>query len=165
MRLVIAQADNIMDHQEGLHRNVYKLKADASPMDQELDAVAKSAVKSARDLHAKMIVVITMSGKVARAVAAQRPTVPVLAFCTDPQIARRLQLHRGIAPIMLHSALDPGSPKTRMGLLRAEAIRTAKEMGFLRAGDRIVTVDRTAGKDHDMHDYAHNLKLVTIRDT
>lgn len=49
-----------------------------------------------------------------------------------------------------------------MRLLRAEAVRTAKEMGFARVGDRIIMIDRTKGKEHDMHDYSHNMKIVTL---
>jgi len=135
-----------------------------NPNDQELDAVANSAVKSAHEMNCKLIVLITMSGSVARAVASHRPTVPVLAFCTDEQVARRLQLHRSITPVMLLSSLDPGSRDTRMGLLRAEAVRTAKELGYASVGDRIILVDRTVGKVHDRHEYAHNMKVVTLRD-
>ena len=164
MRKVLKHADEMVDTQVGAG-DPYKLKSDASPMDKELDAVAKSAVKTARHMQARKILVITMSGRVARAVAAHRPTVPLLAFCTDPQVARRLQLHRAITPVLLQSALDPQCAKTRMGLLRAEAVRTAKELGYLQAGDRIVFVDRTVGKPHDMHSFSHNMKLSTIRET
>ena len=65
---------------------------------------------------------------------------------------------------MLQSKLDPGSASTSMSVLRAEAMRTAKELGFAKAGDRIVTLDRTKGRDHDMHEYSHNLKVVTLRE-
>ena len=133
-------------------------------MEQELDAVSASSCRSAKDMNAKLIILITMTGRVARAVARHRPSVPVLAFCTDPQVARRLQLHRSIIPIMLQSNLDPGSASTRMGDLRAEAVRTAKELGFTKTGDRIIMVDRTVGKPGDMHEYAHNMKVVTIKE-
>lgn len=63
---------------------------------------------------------------------------------------------------MLQSKLDPGSNTTSMSILRAEALRTAKELGFARAGDRIVTLDRTRGKDHDLWEYSHNMKVVTL---
>jgi pyruvate kinase len=114
-------------------------------------------------MGAKCIIVITMSGRVARAVAGHRPTVPVLAFCTDAQVARRLQLHRSVIPIMLQSKLDPGSSLTRMATLRAEAIRTSKELGFTKVGDRVIFVDRTAGKPGDMHEFSHNMKIITVR--
>jgi pyruvate kinase len=162
MGSVVWEADRILDSQQKLLWN-QDLHDSMNLMDQELDAVAASAVKSASKMNAKMIILITMSGRVARAVARHRPSVPVLAFCTDPQVGRRLQLHRAITPIMLQSPLDPGAIGTPMGLLRAEAVRTAKELGFAKAGDRIIMVDRTAGRTHDMHNYAHNMKVVTLR--
>ena len=133
-----------------------------SPNEQELDAVAASAVRSAKDMKAKAIVLITQSGTVARAVARHQPSVPVLSFCTDPQVARRLQLHRALIPLMLQSNLDPTSASTRLSTLRAEAVRTAKELGFLHNGDRIIMVDTTKGKSHDHHAHASNMKVVTI---
>jgi pyruvate kinase len=160
MASVVTEADHIVDATELVIRD----KRDLSPVEQELDAVAASAVQSAKDMHAKLIILITMTGNVARAVALHRPNVPVLAFCTDAQVGRRLQLHRGIVPIMLQSTLDPGCANTSMSVLRAEAIRTAKELGFLKTGDRVITVDRTVGKAHDMHHYSHNMKVATIRE-
>jgi len=160
MSSVVTEADQIVDSTELIIED----KRDLSPMELELDAVAASAVQSAKDMNAKLIILITMTGNVARTVALHRPNVPVLAFCTDAQVGRRLQLHRAIVPIMLQSSLDPGSMDTSMSVLRAEAIRTAKELGFVRTGDRVVTVDRTVGKSHDMHHFAHNMQVATIRD-
>ena len=95
MRMIVQEADQIIDQGASLNRvNVNESLVDIANVqeDQCLHAVAKSSVKSARDLGAKLIIVITSSGKVARFVASHRPTVPVLAFCTDPQVARRLQV-------------------------------------------------------------------------
>ena len=160
MASVVTEADVIVDAKE----LVIEDRRDLSPMERELDAVAASAVQSAKIMHAKLIILITMTGNVARAVALHRPNVPVLAFCTDAQVGRRLQLHRSIVPIMLQSSMDPGSAATSMGILRAEAIRTAKELGFVKTGDRVITVDRSVGKAHDMHHYSHNMKVATIRE-
>mmetsp|Transcript_12756 Transcript_12756/g.19770 ORF Transcript_12756/g.19770 Transcript_12756/m.19770 type:complete len:575 (+) Transcript_12756:13-1737(+) len=166
MRMIVKEADAIIDGSPSLNRvNVNESLVDIANIqeDQCLHAVSKSSVKSARDLGAKLIIVITSSGKVARFVASHRPTVPVLAFCTDAQVARRLQLNRGILPVMLQSELDPLSPGTRMGTLRAEAMRTAVELGFARAGDRVITVDRTVGKPQDMHHHSFNMKMSTLK--
>mmetsp|Transcript_14860 Transcript_14860/g.20988 ORF Transcript_14860/g.20988 Transcript_14860/m.20988 type:complete len:574 (-) Transcript_14860:518-2239(-) len=166
MRMIVKEADTIIDGSPSLNRvNVNESLVNIANIqeDQCLHAVAKSSVKSARDLGAKLIIVITASGKVARFVASHRPTVPVLAFCTDVQVARRLQLNRGILPVMLQSDLDPLSPGTRMGTLRAEAMRTAVELGFARAGDRVITVDRTVGKPQDMHHHSFNMKMSTLK--
>jgi len=164
MSSIVWEADKIVDSKAAGPLWNQELHDSLSPMGQELDAVAASAVRSARDMGCKLIVLITMTGRVARAVASHRPSVPVLAFCTDPQAARRLQLHRSIFPIMLQSPLDPGSAATRMGILRAEAVRTAKELGLASVGDRIIMVDRTKGRSHDMHEYSHNMKVVTLRE-
>lgn len=95
--------------------------------------------------------------------ARHKPRVPVLAFCTDPQVARRLQLHRAITPIMLHSrSIDTNTPITSTGLLRQEAIRTAVELGFVKKGDRVIVVDQTLGKPTHMYDVANNMKIVTL---
>lgn len=154
MASVVWEADQISNTKPDLIWN-QELHDSLPPLEQELDAVSASACKASMRMGAKTIVVITMSGRVARAVARHRPGVPVLAFCTDAQVARRLQLHRSVTPIMLQSKLDPGSSQTRMGILRAEAIRTAKELGFVSIGDRIIMVDRTVGKSHDQHEFSH----------
>mmetsp|Transcript_25499 Transcript_25499/g.38509 ORF Transcript_25499/g.38509 Transcript_25499/m.38509 type:complete len:562 (+) Transcript_25499:145-1830(+) len=162
MTSVVAEADEIWN---SLHReDRYELLATGNNLDEELDAIAYSAVRSANKMRCKAIVLITMSGKTARAVAKYRPAVPVLAFCTDLQVARRLQLHRSVLPLLLQSNLDPSSKTTKMAILRAEAVRTARELGLVQDGDRIVTVDRSTGRDHDMFEFSHNIKLSTIRD-
>lgn len=167
MTSVVGEADDIWnDSHKIAQQSNPKMTGDmADYLDEELDAIALSAVRSAKDMNAKVIILISMSGRVARAVAKHKPTVPVLAFCTDVLVARRLQLHRSLLPILLQTTMDPGSNMTRMGFLRAEAVRTAKELGIVKAGDRVVTVDRTAGKSHDHFDFSHNIKLSTIRET
>jgi pyruvate kinase len=136
---VVWEADRILNDSDSPIWN-QDLHDHMSPMEQELDAVAASAVRSARDMNAKAIILITATGRVARAVVRHRPTVPVLAFCLDPQVARRLQLHRSLYPIMLQSSLDPASRDTSMSKLRAEAVRVTKEMGYATVGDRIIMV-------------------------
>jgi pyruvate kinase len=131
------------------------------PAEQELDAVSAAAVRAAKAMGAKAIILITQSGRVARAVARHQPTVPVLSFCTDVQVARRLQLYRALVPLMLQAELNPSL--MWLGELRSEAVRTAKELGFVKNGDRIIMVDQTKGKGTDDYKYAHNLKVVTIQ--
>merc|ERR1719330_1718659 len=132
--------------------------------DVALETLSKSVVGAARLTKAKLIVLVSMTGKVARAIGRYRPTVPVIAFCTDRQVARRLQLHRGITPIMLGGKWDPNDSATSMKKLRAEAARTVRELGYVREGDRIVFMDRTRGREQDMFHYIHNMKISTLRE-
>ena len=163
MASVVHEADVIRDGKKAMMW-YQEFHDRLSPEEQELDSVAASAVKAAMVMKADKILLITATGRVARAVARHKPSVPVLSFCTDAQVARRLQLYRGITPIMLQSTLDPNASTTSMSKLRAEAIRTAREIGFVEAGDRLILVDRTKGKAHDMHEYSHNMKVVTLKD-
>ncbi len=158
---VVGEADEISNTKGDIAVGTAK---NLSHLEEELDAISMSAVKTAKDLNAKCIILITSTGRVARAVANKRPSVPILAFCTDAQVARKLQLHRSVCPLLLQTNLDPGLNTTRMSILRAEAVRTALELGMIAAGDRIVTVDRTAGKSHDTFDFSHNIKLSTVKD-
>ena len=49
-----------------------------------------------------------------------------------------------------------------MGLLRTEIIRTAKEVGWIQSGDRIVAVDRSRGHATDTFHIGCNMKVFTI---
>lgn len=158
---VVGEADDISKTKEDM---AISIPSNLTQLEEELDTIAMSAVKTAKDLNAKCIILITMTGTVAKAVASKRPSVPVLAFCTDPVVARKLQLHRSLCPLMLQTNLDPGAKTTRMSILRAEAVRTALELGIVASGDRVVTVDRAAGKTHDTFNYSHNIKLSTVKD-
>ena len=163
MASVVGEADTILNSSRSVLKDF--VPEGGNYLDEEMDAIALSAVRSAKDMNAKVIILITMSGKVARSVAKHNPTVPVLAFCTDILVARKLQLYRSIKPMMLQTDLCPESELTRMSFLRAEAVRTAKELGMVRDGDRIVTIDRSKGKDHDTFEFSHNIKLSTIKET
>lgn len=162
MASVLVEADDILDNEGKIYWN-QELHEELTPQDQEMDGVAASCVKAASVMNVSKIIMISRGGKFARAVARHKPHVPVLAFCTDPQVARRLQLHRAITPIMLQSkSVETNTEITSTGLLRQEAIRTAVEMGFVSKGDRVIVVDQTLGKPTHMYDVANNMKVVTL---
>ena len=162
MASVLVEADDILDKEGKIVWNE-ELHNQMTPQEQEMDGLAASCVKAASVMNVSKIIMISRKGKFARAVARHKPHVPVLAFCTDPQVARRLQLHRAITPIMLHDkSTETGMPITSTGILRQEAIRTAVEMGFAKKGDRVIVVDQTLGKPGYMYDVANNMKVVTL---
>ena len=63
-------------------------------------AVAASSVRSARDLNAPAIIVITRSGFSARLVASYRPPVPIYSVCTEPKVHRQLAGVWGVRPAL-----------------------------------------------------------------
>mmetsp|Transcript_5406 Transcript_5406/g.15696 ORF Transcript_5406/g.15696 Transcript_5406/m.15696 type:complete len:583 (+) Transcript_5406:90-1838(+) len=162
MASILVEADHILTKEGKMSWN-QALHESLTPPEQEMDGVAASCVKAASVMNVSKIIMVSREGKFAKAVARHKPHVPVLAFCTDPQVARRLQLHRAITPIMLHTTL-PGTERqiTSTGLLRQEAIETAVEMGFVEKGDRVIVVDQTLGKSSHLYEVANNMKVVTL---
>jgi pyruvate kinase len=70
-----------------IRHTIMKLQVTISPT----EAIASSAVKTARDLRAKLIVVLTETGNTSRLISKYRPSVNVLVVTTFPQIARQVQ--------------------------------------------------------------------------
>lgn len=64
-------------------------------------AVSRVACDLATDLDLAAIVTVTQSGATARAVAAYRPRVPVLAVTPDEAVARQLALMWGVRPFVI----------------------------------------------------------------
>lgn len=162
MASILVEADHILTKEGKMSWNQAHHEA-LTPQEQEMDGVAASCVKAASVMNVSKIIMISREGKFAKSVARHKPHVPVLAFCTDPQVARRLQLHRAINPIMLQTT-SPGTDAqiTSTGLLRQEAIQTAVEMGFIEKGDRVIVVDQTLGKSSHLYEVANNMKVVTL---
>lgn len=66
------------------------------------EAIASSAVKTAWDVQAACIVALTETGAMGRALAKYRPIPPVIAIASNPQVARQLQISRGIHPLVIN---------------------------------------------------------------
>ena len=90
------------------------------------------ATQTASDL----IIAISRKGATVAALAKFRPNVPIVAFVPTAQIARRMVLHRGVYPIVMESTgVDDEHARV------VDAMRTAKEIGWLKQGHRVVVVD------------------------
>mmetsp|Transcript_972 Transcript_972/g.2643 ORF Transcript_972/g.2643 Transcript_972/m.2643 type:complete len:552 (-) Transcript_972:249-1904(-) len=162
MKHIVAEADAILD----ARRAHSPPRTAVDPLgDVELDAVALSACRAADSLDAKIITCITTSGSLARAIARHRPSRPVVAFCYSAEVGRQLTLLRAVTPILLDAGaaeMDPFRSDTSMGKLRAESIRTCRELGYVADGDRVVSVDRSTGKAHDAFALSNTLKVYTV---
>lgn len=62
-------------------------------------ALCQAAVTLAVHANAGAIVAVTKAGQTARMLSALRPPMPIFAASTDPAVARRLALHRGVTPL------------------------------------------------------------------
>jgi pyruvate kinase len=100
-------------------------------------AVAAAACDLASDVGAVAIVAATRSGASARAVAACRPSVPILALTPSWSTGRALTIVWGVEPQV---APDPASIEEMAGLAR----RIALASGAVRPGERFVLTAGTA---------------------
>lgn len=96
-------------------------------------AVAKAAVTAAEERHAAAILVLTDHGTLPRFVSGYRPSVPIVAFCPSAKVARQLQLHRGVHPVIGTPGLSPGKKCAR-------AIQQAENMGLVSPGEDVICV-------------------------
>ncbi|CDD70718.1 pyruvate kinase [Sutterella sp. CAG:397] len=85
----------------------------------------------ANDVHAKAIVVNTLSGKTARMVSRFRPAADIVGFTTSEKTWRKLALSWGVTPQL--SPVYDGITS----MFTATAQETKKLLG-LKAGDKIV---------------------------
>jgi pyruvate kinase len=76
-------------------------------------AYAAAAIATA-EVEVAAIACYTRTGQTARAIAAHRPRVPVLAFSPDPAVVRRLALVNGVEP---RGCVPPPENAGRLGLM------------------------------------------------
>lgn len=101
------------------------------------EAVASSAVKTAIDMGAKVIIVCSETGNSARLVAKYRPAAPVLVLTATDSVARQVSgLCRGVKSMVMGSMIG-----TESILMRA--CDMVKEWGWAKAGDCVVAVHGT----------------------
>ena len=94
-------------------------------------AIGRATVDIAETLGAKAIATLTHSGRTARLIAQYRPSIPIVAAATTPEVQRQLALVWGVVPMLTqhHPTTDD-----RVQAAADLAVRS----GFARAGDLIV---------------------------
>jgi pyruvate kinase len=102
------------------------------------ESVASSAVKTAFDVKAKFIVVLTETGNTARLIAKYRPSMPILTLTTNADVARQCQGYMNSC----HCEVLKSMVGTDSIILKA--LETGKTMGWCKAGDAIVCVHGSA---------------------
>jgi pyruvate kinase len=100
------------------------------------EAIALGAVMVGRAVGAKALVAFTLSGAGARLLAAQRPSLPILAFTPDPRVRSQLALVWGV-----ETFLEPAPTDTDE--MTAHVDRAMLELGRAEPGDAVVVVAGT----------------------
>lgn len=101
--------------------------------DQDLPAhaITHAARHAAKDLGAKAIAVLTITGKTAVFLSKFRPVSPIVALTANQVVSRRLALMRGIFPMTMSYG------RTSREIL-GKAEREIRKFDFLKTGDPIV---------------------------
>jgi len=97
------------------------------------EAIASSAVKTAYDLKASLVLCLTESGRTARLICKYKPTCPVLCATADERAARQCLILRGCYPMVVTSMVGSAS-------LIGRCIATAKVNGLCQVGDIVVVI-------------------------
>jgi pyruvate kinase len=116
------------------------------------ESVAAAAVGTVIDLDIDLIIVLTDSGKLARLVSKYKPSVPVLACSVSNPVIRQLNTSRGVIGYKMPSFQGTDS-------LLQLVIKTARDMGLCKSGNKVVTIH---GTKEDTPDESNILKILDI---
>ena len=133
----VKMLDKIARATEMSPESVVRPEAESKTRD-TAEAIGRAACRLADYVGAKAIVAPTQTGSTARRVAMSRPVQPIIAMCTDPRVARKMRIFRGVVPVVSHRA------KT-VDWLFARADLVASRLGLAKSGDRIVVTSGTPG--------------------
>ena len=143
MSTIVMHADEALDKKKGFS-NIGARRVEMAALiahnASSLDAICSSAIKIAEQTDADLIIAISRLGATVQKLAKYRPGVPIMAFVPNCAIGRRLVLHRGVYPIVMEKANFGGSGGTEHDRV-VEAMRTAKEIGWIKTNNRVVVVD------------------------
>lgn len=93
-------------------------------------AVSSAVAEIARDLDLAAIVTATQSGATARAIAAHRPRVPIVAVTPDERTARRLAPVWGVTPLVVPQ-------RGTIDEMSARAVAAVRDAGFAAPGQMV----------------------------
>jgi len=136
MARIIAAAEGIGPRGDGPRPWPGRERRHADPPATREQAIATAAVQVARDLHARALVAFTQTGSTARCLASHRPSIPLLAFTTEPVVRSQLALSWG-----LETFIVPAVDHTD-GMI-AQVDRALLELGRGQPGDVVVIVAGT----------------------
>lgn len=118
------------------------------------DSISYASCAAAADLSAAAIITATTSGSTARMVARYRPQAPVIAISPSPSTMRRLQLIRGVTPLLCNFGSSMDEQLDR-------AIHAATQANLIQNGDLVII---TAGMPLGASGTTNMLKVHTVAD-
>eukprot|EP00281_Chroomonas_sp_CCMP1168_P026970 CAMPEP_0206239964 /NCGR_PEP_ID=MMETSP0047_2-20121206/15677_1 /ASSEMBLY_ACC=CAM_ASM_000192 /TAXON_ID=195065 /ORGANISM="Chroomonas mesostigmatica_cf, Strain CCMP1168" /LENGTH=497 /DNA_ID=CAMNT_0053664697 /DNA_START=25 /DNA_END=1518 /DNA_ORIENTATION=+ len=148
---IIKQAELSLNAQDEYDRVRKMQQASSKPTVQE--SVSSSAVKTAVDLEAKLLAVLSHTGATARNIAKYKPSQPCVCITPSDQTARQLCLTRGVFPRVVGSMI--GSEQ----ILNHNVSKFVDE-GLIKEGDVVVC---SHGDSHSSPGSTSNMKVVIAK--
>lgn len=135
MAAIAEYTENQINYQERYLKNNLMLEQDI------VNTITSASVEASFFLKAKAIVVGTVTGRTAHIASYYRPSVPIIAGCTDEKAARQLKLDYGVYPF--HAELTDDRDD-----MKKQAIDIATKSGLVKKDDLIVLIcgSLTGGK-------------------
>lgn len=149
--LVVRTMVKIVNQAEEDNADIPNFSYNISAFD-KTNAICDAACITARDLNAKAIIAVTISGKAARLVSKFRPKELIIATTPSLKTYYQLALSWGVYPILT------SKQNTEQELIE-NSVDRAKAEGIIKKGDTIVV---TAGIPLDESGTTNLLKVVTI---
>lgn len=127
---ICREAESMLDH-----RHVFlTVRHHLRTLDMSVpETITSSAVKTAYDLNASLIICLTETGRSARFVCKYRPVCPVVCVTSNEATARQLLIHRSAFPIVVYAMLGADSIFSRV-------LARCTEHGLCNKGDFVVVV-------------------------
>ncbi|RNF07498.1 pyruvate kinase [Trypanosoma rangeli] len=125
------------------------------PMSPE-DAVCSSAVNSVYEVRAKVLLVLSNSGRSARLASKYRPNCPIVCATTRMRTCRQLTITRSVEPVFYDAERygDDESKEKRVQL----GVEWAKKRGYVAPGDLMVVVHA----DHKVKGYPNQTRIIYV---
>ena len=149
--LVVKTMDKIVRQAEKDHEEFKAFVYEVSEFD-KTNAICDAACTTAKDLEAKAIVAVTLSGETARLVSKFRPKEMIIAATPSLKTYHQLALSWGVSPVLT-------SKQNSEEALIDDAIYRAKSENLLKKGDTVVV---TAGVPLDVPGTTNLLRIVTV---
>lgn len=146
---VVKTMANICEKQEEYAS--YDRNYDFNRKNNIVEMVATSAVMSANELEAKLIVTGTLSGYTARKLSNMKPNCTIFATCLDEKVARSLSLYYGVETKVVEFFKSTDD-------MIDNSINEAKKLFDLKEKDLVVV---TGGFTENMYE-THNTNLMKI---
>lgn len=125
MKIIAERTEREIDYDSRMKRSEVTENMDITT------AISLATCTTAINLKAAAIITVTISGNTAKMISRYKPSCPIIAFATDAQVCRQLNLIWGVSPYIIKSE---SSTEELFLVAFSEAIRK----GHVKKGDKVV---------------------------